>query len=443
MIAAIYARRSKQNKDSESITTQLQACKTYGETHLNVGTYVEYIDDGFSGGNTQRPSFNKLMNDISMKKYDVLICYRLDRVSRNINDFTSILNILEDNSIDFVSIKESFDTSTPMGRAMIYIASVFSQLERDTIAERIKDNMYFLAQSGYWLGGNTPYGFRCIKDTNHSRLIAETKEISNVCCFFEKYHYFKSLKKLREWTIKNYIKTRKNKNFSISTLKFILSNPVYVSADRDSYSYFVANNVMFIPSKVRFSSANGLMVYNRHDVRNGMYKSKDISNWIIGIGQHKGLIKGSDWVKVQTILQENMNHKRLGSSKSHILGGLIYCADCNIPLILRSSNTPSKTYYYYTCQGCKSSVNATKCDEAICKFIDEIIIDKTALKQRIIHQLAHSDISIKNPQTIDTIIDSLMGLKNIDLNLQRLIVRCMIQRLYLKNNDIEIEFTNL
>ncbi len=227
MIAAIYARRSKQNKDSESITTQIEACKKYGDIHLGVDKYMEYIDDGFSGGNTQRPSFNNLMKDIITKKYDVLICYRLDRVSRNINDFTSILNILEDNSIDFVSIKESFNTSTPMGRAMIYIASVFSQLERDTIAERIKDNMYFLAQSGHWLGGNTPYGYRVKRDEHHSRLIDDPKEIPNISQFFERYSYCKSLKKLREWVIENQIKTRLNKDFSISSLRFILSNPVY------------------------------------------------------------------------------------------------------------------------------------------------------------------------------------------------------------------------
>ena len=89
--------------------------------------------------------FNDLMLDISQGKINCIVCYRLDRISRNINDFSTLMNMLEQKNISFVSIKEQFDTSTPMGRAMMYITSVFSQLERETIAERIKDNLYLLA----------------------------------------------------------------------------------------------------------------------------------------------------------------------------------------------------------------------------------------------------------------------------------------------------------
>ena len=78
------------------------------------------------------------MNDVSLKKFDILICYRLDRISRNVADFSSTLETLQRYNVDFVSIREQFDTSSPMGRAMIYIASVFAQLERETIAERVK-----------------------------------------------------------------------------------------------------------------------------------------------------------------------------------------------------------------------------------------------------------------------------------------------------------------
>ena len=85
--------------------------------------------------------------------------YRLDRISRNISDFSALIEELGRLEIDFVSIRESFDTSSPMGRAMMYIASVFSQLERETIAERIRDNMHELAKTGRWLGGTTPTGY--------------------------------------------------------------------------------------------------------------------------------------------------------------------------------------------------------------------------------------------------------------------------------------------
>ena len=101
------------------------------------------------------------------RKIRAIVVYRLDRISRNISDFSSLIEELGRLGIDFVSIRESFDTSSPMGRAMMYIASVFSQLERETIAERIRDNMHELAKTGRWLGGTTPHGLRLRERQEH------------------------------------------------------------------------------------------------------------------------------------------------------------------------------------------------------------------------------------------------------------------------------------
>ena len=98
-----------------------------------------------------------MMDAAKKRKFKAIIVYRLDRISRNISDFASLIEELARLDISFVSIKEQFDTSTPMGRAMMYVASVFSQLERETIAERIRDNMHELAKTGRWLGGTTTY----------------------------------------------------------------------------------------------------------------------------------------------------------------------------------------------------------------------------------------------------------------------------------------------
>ncbi len=100
-----------------------------------------------------------MMTAAKDRKFKAIVVYRLDRISRNISDFSSLIEELGRLGIDFVSIRESFDTSSPMGRAMMYIASVFSQLERETIAERIRDNMHELAKTGRWLGGTTPTGY--------------------------------------------------------------------------------------------------------------------------------------------------------------------------------------------------------------------------------------------------------------------------------------------
>src|SRR3712207_3673241 len=140
-------------------------CKNYAKRILSINEFIIYEDEGFSGSNINRPKFKELLLDVKKNKFNVLICYRLDRISRNVADFSSTLELLQSNNISFVSIKEQFDTSTPMGKAMVYIASVFAQLERETIAERIRDNMLELSKTGRWLGGQTPLGFNSKKIT--------------------------------------------------------------------------------------------------------------------------------------------------------------------------------------------------------------------------------------------------------------------------------------
>ena len=118
-----------------------------------------FEDEGFSGGNLNRPDFKRMMEAARGHRFRAVVVYRLDRISRNIGDFSALIEELGRLGIDFVSIRERFDTASPMGRAMMYIASVFSQLERETIAERIRDNMRELAKTGRWLGGITPTGY--------------------------------------------------------------------------------------------------------------------------------------------------------------------------------------------------------------------------------------------------------------------------------------------
>lgn len=101
-----------------------------------------YEDEGFSSGTLKRPQFMKMMKDAAEFKFRAIVVYRLDRISRNIGDFAKLIEQLNDMKIDFISIKEQFDTSSPMGQAMMYISSVFSQLERETITECIRDNMH-------------------------------------------------------------------------------------------------------------------------------------------------------------------------------------------------------------------------------------------------------------------------------------------------------------
>ena len=159
---AIYSRKSRYTGKGESIGNQIDLCREYIRTHYGDAAAehaVVFEDEGFSGGNLNRPDFKKMMTAAKDRKFKAIVVYRLDRISRNISDFSSLIEELGRLGIDFVSIRESFDTSSPMGRAMMYIASVFSQLEREPIAERIRDNLHELAKTGRWLGGTTPTGY--------------------------------------------------------------------------------------------------------------------------------------------------------------------------------------------------------------------------------------------------------------------------------------------
>ena len=152
---AIYARQSVDKADSLSIQGQIDLCRR--ETGANAKVYQ---DKGYSGKNTNRPAFRRLMADVERGLIGKIVVYRLDRFSRSIADFGRLWETLSRCRVEFVSIHETFDTSTPMGRAMLNIIMVFVQLERETTAQRVKDNYYQRAGLGAWPGGPAPYGFQ-------------------------------------------------------------------------------------------------------------------------------------------------------------------------------------------------------------------------------------------------------------------------------------------
>ena len=130
---AIYARQSVDKADSLSIQGQIDLCQKQASEDYKV-----YQDKGYSGKNTNRPAFQRMMEDVEKGLIQKIIVYRLDRFSRSISDFGKLWDTLKKYRVEFVSINETFDTSTPMGRAMLNIIMVFAQLERETTAERVR-----------------------------------------------------------------------------------------------------------------------------------------------------------------------------------------------------------------------------------------------------------------------------------------------------------------
>lgn len=368
--AAIYSRKSLFTGKGESIENQIQLCKEYGEKNLNLknDNFIIYEDEGFSGGNTNRPKFQELLKDVKKRKFDVLMCYRLDRISRNVADFSTTLELLQQHNISFVSIKEQFDTSTPMGKAMVYISSVFAQLERETIAERIRDNMIQLAKTGRWLGGQTPLGFDSqkilyynseMKEKSMYKLSPVKEELKKVKLIYNKYIEFGSISLVLKYLLSNNIRGKNGGDFASMSINDILRNPVYVKSDDGVFKYLSDSGIITCGTP----NGNGIMTYNK---RNSKYVPKKKTEWIAAIGKHEGVIDSNTWLEVQFRLNKNKKkaNPRQGTSKKSLLSGVLKCALCGAPMRVcygRPKKDGSERIYYYMCT-MKAHSAKSRCD---------------------------------------------------------------------------------
>ena len=380
MKAAIYSRKSKFKEEGESIKNQIDMCIKYAEYNLGITEYEIYQDEGFSGGNTDRPQFKKLIKDIKDKKFTHLICYRLDRISRNVSDFSSTLDLLDKYNVAFVSIKEQFDTSSAMGRAMMNISATFAQLERETIAERISDNLRELSKTGRWLGGPAPMGYKSIEventdgqGKNRKKHILEFKddEIDKIKVVFSLFKKYQSYQKVSNILEDNKMFSRSGSVFSRSLVKKTLRNPIYAIADDYVLDYYreLGSNV-YVP--ITPNGTYALMPYNRRTT-NGCFTTPD--KWTISVGEHPGVISGKEFVEIQKIMdgiENKAKANRTGTSKTSLLSGLVVCSHCGYGMAPYRNNK----YRYYSCN--LKNRSAKKCDNTSLNAdrAEEIIVNK-------------------------------------------------------------------
>jgi len=485
----IYSRKSKFTGKGESVENQIELCKEYIQLHYPSDQYdveiVIYEDEGYSGGNLDRPKFQEFLKEERKEPFDMLICYRLDRISRNIADFSNLINEITDLGTGFISIKEQFDTRTPMGRAMMYIASVFAQLEREVIAERVRDNMLELSKSGRWLGGPPPTGYRSEgyeilsveeevdpntferRKRKAFKLVPFEKEMKTIILIYSKFLEFKSLSKLESYLIQKNITSRKDNMYSRFALKQILSNPVYAINDLDMYEYFLNLGAGIFIEKEKFDGQFGISAYNKTIVnkRNKTNKLRDIKEWIISVGLHQGFIKGADWIKVQDILFANKD-KRYGSKAKNeaILSGILRCSECGSYMRPKSSTgrytEDGTNKYWYVCQLKEKSrgqrctgknINGNEADKLIVEKMNELFAPNSSvykeLKKMSLKKETDSEEKIKTLQSaydknnveINNLIERI---KYIDIKFMDMINK-ELDRLKSANDEIEKEISKL
>ena len=312
--------------DSLSIQGQIDLCRR--ETGPQ---YQVYQDRGFSGKNTNRPAFQALMADVELGLISKIVVYRLDRFSRSIADFGRLWEILRSHHVEFVSINETFDTSTPMGRAMLNIVMVFAQLERETTAQRVRDNYYQRVGLGAWPGGPAPYGFtlgRCSGPDGASvpGLIPDQR-ISVVERIFQAYSQEgATLGSVARELNQAGIPGPRRASWDNVALSRILHSPLYAAADQELYLYYKGKGLQVSGPPEAFDGRRAGMVIGRRDRSAGKYQ--DLREQHFVLANHQGVIPSGLWLSCQYKLEANRQLGRKGSGRHTWLSGLLKCGCC-------------------------------------------------------------------------------------------------------------------
>lgn len=334
---AIYARQSIDKADSISIESQIEYCR-----YETKGAPCRvYADRGYSGKSTQRPQFLAMLAAVRQGEIKRVICYKLDRCSRSILDFTKLMDEFQRWGVEFVSCTEKFDTSTPMGRAMLNICIIFAQLERETIQQRISDAYHSRCKRGFFMGGRVPFGFRlepCLLD---GRKTARYVQVSEEAQILERMygvyqHPCASLADvvlaLREAGIRN---PRRDDGLWVrSHIGRMLQNPIYVKADLSVYQYYSEQNVEIHNSSGDFLGGNGCYLFGKD------------SNPQLVLAPHEGIIPAEIWLRcMQKRSHRGAPRKKAASSW---LVGKIQCGKCGYCLAVRQRQG-KKIYRYLVC----------------------------------------------------------------------------------------------
>lgn len=192
---AIYTRKSSEeglDQEFNSLDAQREACAAFIASQIGLGWKLvaeRYDDGGISGGTMERPALQRLLQDIRDRKVDVVVVYKIDRLTRSLMDFSRIVEIFDDSSVSFVSVTQQFNTTTSMGRLTLNVLLSFAQFEREVTAERIRDKIAASKKKGMWMGGTVPLGYTVLQ----RKLVIKEPEAGFVRGLFERYVQLRSV----------------------------------------------------------------------------------------------------------------------------------------------------------------------------------------------------------------------------------------------------------
>ena len=354
MNCAIYTRVSTDNQaevEFNSCEAQETKIKSFINSQENMEIFKVYSDPGFTGANLNRPALQELLEEVRQKRINLVIAYKIDRLTRSPKDFYHLIEIFDKCGVNFISVTERFDTSTPSGRLLRNIMLTFAQFERELTSERTRDKLLERAQKGLWNGGIVPFGYK----NENKRLTMHEEESKIVKAIFENYLFSKSLSTLYNDLKAKGMTYRNNKLFSKTTISYILKNPVYTG-------------------KVKYAGKS--------------YQ-----------GMHQPIISKEIFALAQEI-HKNRKH-RVKVYKDFILAGLIQCKECGSFMTPCYTNKRKgrklKRYYYYRCtdtfhqewDSCSTKqVSANRLESYIFGNLERISLDRQYI-DNLIFSLNH------------------------------------------------------
>lgn len=316
-ICAIYTRKSTEERLDmafNSLDAQREGCEAYILSQKSEGwvaSVTEYDDGGYSGGTLERPALNRLLDDIRAGKINIVVVYKIDRLTRSLMDFAKLVEVFDAHGVTFVSITQSFNTTTSMGRLTLNVLLSFAQFEREVAGERIRDKIAASKRKGMWMGGVAPIGYRI----ENRQLVVNQDEVPVVRMLFERYVALGSVSALKQELDGKRIKT-----------------PI-----RTSLKGYTCGGTSFSRGK--------LYEVLKNPAYTGLIRHKDQTYE----GLHTGIIDPALWQRAQDILEDNRTQRTERTEQRYMLQGLIFDPDGVLysPTFTKRHN---RQYRYYLAQ---------------------------------------------------------------------------------------------
>ncbi|MGC1776994.1 MAG: recombinase family protein [Xanthobacteraceae bacterium] len=272
---AIYTRKSTEHGlelEFNSLDAQREACEAYIRSQASEGWRIlpkRYDDAAYSGGNLERPALQRLLKDMADGQVDVVVVYKIDRLTRSLMDFAKLVEVFDAKKVSFVAITQQFNTTTSMGRLTLNVLLSFAQFERELASERVRDKLAASRKKGKWTGGSVPLGYDC-KD---KRLVINPVEAKTVRMIFDRYLALRSFQKLiTELDAKGIVSKKRPTagrivggiRFTYGPLAYLLKNRVYLGETGHSGRWYPGEHAPII-DRDTFERVQQLLKSNTHD----------------------------------------------------------------------------------------------------------------------------------------------------------------------------------